>query len=317
MRDDATFSSLHVPDPIDGVRFAGVNIPEAPTAPLARRGPTGVGRPSPIARPVLLAGCGRGAPPAARPLDDGRRRRGDRVRRGRFLLDIAEPVPAQATLLLLGLPVEDWDRYAAPADEVVFTRRGRRSSSVPLWAMPGCSRALPPDHRPAGGASRRHAGRMVTTEVDGRLLDDAELVSLCGTMINGGVARRRRYWPTWSTISTATTTSRRSYRRPWPTSCSDRGVPPVLLPVQSFSRTVTHDANRRPVTWHSDRVLMCSGSANRDRAEFEVPTALSSTGSERPRRVGVGEAPVHRVHTRTRGVHGDAVTDMERMRTTS
>ena len=30
MRDEATFSSLHAPEEIDGIRYGGVNIPEAP-----------------------------------------------------------------------------------------------------------------------------------------------------------------------------------------------------------------------------------------------------------------------------------------------
>ena len=41
-----------------------------------------------------------------------------------FVLDIANPVPAQAIMTFLGLPLDDWERYAAPRHEVVYSRPG-------------------------------------------------------------------------------------------------------------------------------------------------------------------------------------------------
>jgi cytochrome P450 len=275
MRDDGTFSSLHAPEPIDGIRFAGVNIPEAPYCNrLLEEDPPEWAGPRRLLAPFFSPG----AVEALRPqLVEWTTVAIDRViESGRvdFVLDIANPVPAQATLLLLGLPVEDWERYAAPAHEVVFTRPGtpefQRAVEGQAWMFEELFRQI---------AARRAAPRddmlsgMVTTEVDGRLLGDEELVSLCGTMINGGVDT------TTALLANAVDHLDRD-RALRARLVADPGLMPAATeeflrffsPVQSFSRTVTHDTELAGRTLErGDRVLMCFGSANRDEAEFPDP----------------------------------------------
>ena len=278
MRDDATFSSLHAPDPIDGVRFAGVNIPEAPYCNrLLEEDPPEWAGPRRMLAPFFSPG----AVEALRPqlahwttvaIDEV-------IEFGEvdFVLDIANPVPAQATLLLLGLPVEDWDRYAAPAHEVVFTRPGtpefERAVAGQAWMFEELYRQIT-----ARRAEPRDdmLGRMVTTEVDGRLLDDAELVSLCGTMINGGVDT------TTALLANVVDHLDRDHDLRVQL-IADPGLLPAATeeflrffsPVQSFSRTVTHDTELAGRSLgRGDRVLMCFGSANRDRVEFPEPDSF-------------------------------------------
>jgi cytochrome P450 len=275
MRDDATFSSLHAPEPVDGIRFAGVNIPEAPYCNrLLEEDPPEWAGPRRLLAPFFSPG----AVEALRPqLTEWTTVAIDRVIESGevdFVLDIANPVPAQATLLLLGLPVEDWERYAAPAHEVVFTRPGtpefERAVAGQAWMFEELFRQIAARRAEPTGDM---LGLMVATEVDGRLLGDEELVSLCGTMINGGVDT------TTALLANAVDLLDRD-RDLRARLIADSGLLPAATeeflrffsPVQSFSRTVTRDTELagRPLE-RGDRVLMCFGSANRDEAEFSDP----------------------------------------------
>ena len=189
MRDEATFSSLHAPEEIDGVRYGGVNIPEAPYCnTLLEMDPpewTGLRR---LLGPIFAPAAVEAMTPKLTELTTACIDRVIESGEIDFVLDIANPIPAQATLVLLGLPLEDWARYAEPAHEVVYSRPGTpefdRAVQGQQWMFEELYRQV---------ADRRASPRddaltlMVTTEVDGQVLSDDVVVSMCGTIINGGV----------------------------------------------------------------------------------------------------------------------------------
>ena len=104
------------------------------------------------------------------------------------MLDLANPVPAQATLAFLGLELDDWLKFAEPAHEVVYTRPGtpefQRAVDGQQWMFETLVAAVA-DRRAAPRDD--NLSRIVHADVDGRTFADEEVVSLLGTIINGGV----------------------------------------------------------------------------------------------------------------------------------
>jgi cytochrome P450 len=293
MRDAATFSSRHLTAD-DGVRFGGVNIPEAPYENALvemdppewnafRRVLNPMFAPSAIERlhPDLerFTEQAIGACAASGSID--------------FVLDLANPVPAQATLAFLGLDLDDWLRFAEPAHEVVYTRPGtpefQRAVDGQQWMFETLVAAV---------ADRRQSprddnlSRIVHADVDGRTFADEEVVSLLGTIINGGVDT------TTALFANAIEYLDRNH------DLRDRLVAePELIPtateeflryfspVQAFARTVAQDTELADQhLQRGDRVLMCFASANRDDREF--PDADEFVAERQPNRhvaFGIGK----------------------------
>ena len=272
MRDEATFSSLHAPEEIDGVRYGGVNIPEAPycNALLEMDPPewTGLRR---LLGPIFAPAAVEAMTPKLTELTTACIDRVIESGEIDFVLDIANPIPAQATLVLLGLPLEDWARYAEPAHEVVYSRPGTpefdRAVQGQQWMFEELYRQV---------ADRRANPRddaltlMVTTEVDGQVLSDDVVVSMCGTIINGGVdtttallANALEY------LDRNHDLRRRLVDEPALLPAATEEFLRYFSPVQAFSRTVARDVELGGQQLErGDRVLMCFGSANRDESEF-------------------------------------------------
>jgi cytochrome P450 len=272
MRSEKVFSSRHETDPHDGVRFGGVNIPEAPYEnALIEMDPPEWNVFRKILNPLF-------SPPAVEKLEGGLLDfTNDCIDRHiesgaiDFVIDLANPVPAVAVLALLGLPLDDWERYAAPAHEVVYTRPGtpefQQAVAGQGWMFETLASAI---------AERREHPRqdnlsaIVAADVNGRTLTDEEIVSLLGTVINGGVDT------TTSLLANAVAHLDR-----------DRDLRALLIaqpdlipsateeflryysPVQAFARTVAQDIELEGAALsRGDRALMCFGAVNRDHSEF-------------------------------------------------
>ena len=209
------------------------------------------------------------------------------------MLDLANPVPAQATLAFLGLELDDWLKFAEPAHEVVYTRPGtpefQRAVDGQQWMFETLVAAV---------ADRRESprddnlSRIVHADVDGRTFADEEVVSLLGTIINGGVDT------TTALFANAIEYLDRNH------DLRDRLVAdPDLLPtateeflryfspVQAFARTVAQDTELADQHLErGDRVLMCFAAANRDDREF--PDADEFVAERQPNRhvaFGIGK----------------------------
>jgi cytochrome P450 len=277
MRDETTFSSRHHTAD-DGTRFGGVNIPEAPYEnALVEMDPPEWNAFRRVLNPMF-------APAAIERLHAELERLTNvaidaRAASGKidFVLDLANPVPAQITLAFLGLDLDDWPGFAEPAHEVVYTRPGtpefQRAVDGQQWMFETLAAAV---------ADRRESprddnlSRIVHADVEGRTFTDEEVVSLLGTIVNGGVDT------TTALFANAVELLDRDH------DLRDRltALPDLLptateeflryfSPVQAFARTVARDVELgNQHLRRGDRVLMCFASANRDGAEFPDPDAF-------------------------------------------
>jgi len=274
MRNESGFSSRHLTAD-DGVRFGGVNIPEAPYEnALVEMDPPEWNAFRRMLNPMF-------APAAIERLQPELTRFTEAALDARastgaidFVLDLANPVPAQTTLAFLGLELDDWRKFADPAHEVVYTRPGtpefQRAVDGQQWMFETIGAAVVDRRREPRDDN---LSRIVHADVDGRTFEDHEVVSLLGTIINGGVDT--------TTALFANAIEYLDHHH----ELRDRLVAePELLPhateeflryfspVQAFARTVAQDTELGDqYLKRGDRVLMCFGSANRDEREFPDP----------------------------------------------
>ncbi len=293
MRNESTFSSRHLTAD-DGVRLGGVNIPEAPYEnALVEMDPPEWNAFRRVLNPMFApAAIARLRPDLERFTEDAIDACGTSGSID-FVLDLANPVPAQATLAFLGLELDDWPKFAEPAHEVVYTRPGtpefQRAVDGQQWMFETLVAAVA-DRR----ASPRddNLSRIVHADIDGRTFADEEVVSLLGTIINGGVDT------TTALFANAIEYLDRNH------DLRDRLIDePELIPtateeflryfspVQAFARTVAQDTELADQhLQRGDRVLMCFASANRDEREF--PDADQFVAERQPNRhvaFGIGK----------------------------
>jgi cytochrome P450 len=101
--------------------------------------------------------------------------------------DLADPLPAMTTLHKLGLPLDDWARFAEPLHKTVFLRQGnpKRDGVVEQlrWIRSTIARAI---------TDRRQHPRddmityLVNAEVEGRPVTDEEITEMIVLTIQGG-----------------------------------------------------------------------------------------------------------------------------------
>jgi cytochrome P450 len=274
MRDEATFSSRHLTAD-DGVRFGGVNIPEAPYEnALVEMDPPEWNAFRRVLNPMFApAAVERLQPELAQFTEtaiDAHAGTGSID----FVLDLANPVPAQATLAFLGLELDDWPRFAEPAHEVVYTRPGtpefQRAVDGQQWMFETLAAAVA-DCREAPRDD--NLSRIVHAEVDGRTFADDEVVSLLGTIINGGVDTTTALFANAIEYLDRNHELRdRLVEQPELVPTATEEFLRYFSPVQAFARTVAQDTELGDQhLQRGDRVLMCFASANRDGREFPDP----------------------------------------------
>jgi cytochrome P450 len=115
------------------------------------------------------------------------------VERGEIDLvyDLASPVPAMVTLELLGLPVDDWPRFATTFHDMVAFPPGTPeleqafASAAAITADLNslvADRRARPDRRRRGGIDA-----LIDAEVDGAPIDDERLVDVINLVLAGGI----------------------------------------------------------------------------------------------------------------------------------
>jgi cytochrome P450 len=275
MRDEAVFSSRHEPPESDGFHYQGVNIPEAaqPNVLIEQDPPEW----NPIRRilnPLF-------APPKVEALTPEFERFTrdciDKVIESGtidFVLDLANPVPAMATLAFLGLPLEQWESYAEPCHEVVYTRPGTpefmKAVEGQLWIFDAVREEVEARRKQPRDDNLT---RIIQADVGGRTLSDDEIVSLCGTIINGGVDTTTALLAN----SVEYLDRNRDLRAelvadPTKVDLAAEEFLRYFTPVQAFARTVSTDCEfAGQQLERGDRVLVHFGAANRDEHEFEKP----------------------------------------------
>jgi len=191
-RDGDTFASVHTPEPVDGVTWLGIaGIPRArsiPTQGIAEVDGPVHGALRRVMNPFLVPK----AIEDMRPLMEAATTwfLDERIESGTIdlVLDLANPVPAILTMALVGLPLDDWPHYAELFHGTIAHAPGepefdRAVANVPtmlahLGSVAAARRADPGDDL---------LSALVTADVDGRALTDAELQSVLWNLIGGGL----------------------------------------------------------------------------------------------------------------------------------
>jgi cytochrome P450 len=191
-RDAETFSSRHVPEPVDGIRYLGIaGIPRGkaiPTSGIAEvEGPAHLALRR-VMNPFLVPNAIADMRPLMRAattwfLDE-------RIESGAMdlVLDLTNPVPAILTMALVGLPLDDWKPYADLFHGTIAHRPGQPEFDRAVANVPAMLARL----GEVAAARRQDPGddllsALVQAEVDGRRLTDGELQSVLWNLVGGGL----------------------------------------------------------------------------------------------------------------------------------
>ncbi|HLM64600.1 MAG TPA: cytochrome P450 [Acidimicrobiales bacterium] len=191
-RDGETFSSRHVREPVDGIRYLGIaGIPRGkaiPTSGIAEvEGPTHTALRR-VMNPFLVPSAVAGMRPLMHAattwfLDQ-------RIETGAMdlVLDLANPVPAILTMALVGLPLDDWKAYADLFHGTIAHRPGQPEFDQAAAAVPAMLARL----GEVAAERRAHPGddllsALVELDVDGRRLTDVELQGVLWNLVGGGL----------------------------------------------------------------------------------------------------------------------------------
>jgi cytochrome P450 len=276
-RDDITFASRH-DIPNNGVSYTGINIPEVPN----RSTPIEMDPPQfPKFRRLLNPPFAPAATAKLRPrmqaFTDWCLDQVIESCQIDFVVNLANPMPAMATLAFLGLDVNEWHDFSWPFHDIVACPphtdgwncavNGIRNAMAAVGAAVADRRANPRDDL---------LTYFTRAEIDGEWLTDEVIVEICTLILGGGVDT------TTALISHALNHLGHDLEAR-ERIIADRDLIPLYCeellryytPTQALARTATTDTivgDQRVV--EGDRVLICWAGANRDPDVFEQPDEL-------------------------------------------
>ncbi|MFD0971429.1 cytochrome P450 [Plantactinospora endophytica] len=274
MRDDATFSSgRNTEDPSDPRQ--GIVIPPNPIRQL----PLELDPPeyTPYRRllnPYFSPTAAREAQPFPEQAVDALLDRVCASGRMDLVLDFGNPLPAMATMKLIGLPLDDWHVYAEPMHRVAAT-----PPSAPdylhnvqiMGQLGGAIAAQVPRLRDEPGEGLLSG--LAKATVDGRPLPDEEVVTIALLVIQGGVHTTTALFAhTMLWLAEHPEQRKRLAADPALWEHATEEFVRVFPPAMGFARTVTRDVVVGGQQMRAgDRVMMSFAAANRDPAVFPDP----------------------------------------------
>lgn len=279
-QDDATFSSFKTYDATTRTASGGISIPPSP---IPRALPVEADRPEWNALRSFINR--KFAPKAA----EARRPRVRQyatallnrvIEKGEMDLvnDFTGPVPAIATMELMGLPLGAWRQFADPLHEMVYVPKGDPKYPKVIddmqWIFQRCAEEF------AAAKKRPQEDTLLSyfahEQFEGRYLTEEEAICYAINILTGGVD-----------TTTALTTHALGYLDDHPEDkrrlMQDAKLIPVareefvrfFTPIHGLARNVTKDVEVGGVQMEAgDRVLLAWSSANRDPAVFEKPEQI-------------------------------------------
>jgi cytochrome P450 len=187
--------------------------------------------------------------------------------------DLANPLPALVTLDLLGLPLENWARYARALHHAAYRVKG--SARELAWLQDDL-RAETERRRAVGGAVLTPVDALLAAEVEGEPLSVDLVVELVYMLVTGGID-----------TSTALIAHAIRYLAAHPDTAGRLRENPELIrgavdemlryfsPATGIVRTAVRDTMVGGTCVHAgERILVGAGAANADPAVFEDPDTL-------------------------------------------
>lgn len=197
--------------------------------------------------------------------------------RADLVTDIASPVPAMFTLLWLGLPVDDWERFAFIQHAIASNAPDSPEMAAAVagmeWQYGLIQEAIAHKRAEPGDDVISY---LVRQEVDGKPISDTAVMEMVTLLIAGGVD---------TTTSLTGQAIRYLYEHPEQLAYVQGGRQQqqrateeflrAFCPVTALARTVMKpvrigDRDLRP----GDRVMLAWYAANRDPAEFPAPDEI-------------------------------------------
>jgi cytochrome P450 len=213
-----------------------------------------------------------------------------------LVLDVANPIPAMATLWVLGLPLEGWETWAEPMHDSIgmpYDSPDRPRIAAKMDALNTRIAEAIDDQRsnPSGGL----LSVLVEAQIDGQPLPDATLFGICYLLLAAGVD---------TTTALISGTLEYLERHPdlrtrlkedaslLPTACEE--FVRYLTPNPTEARTVTVDTEVAGVQMRTgDRVLISWFAGNHDPAKFDHPDDVVLDRARLHTHVGFGSG-IHR-----------------------
>ena len=195
-----------------------------------------------------------------------------------LVLDLAVPLPAIVTLAILGLPLDDWYRYAEPMHTVVYSPPGsaeyERATIDQFWIVQQLIEAVLDRTVNPRDDMLTHVAQGTLENGEAVSADDA--VSMAYTVMAGGVDTTTALISNSLVWLAAHPEERqRLSEHPEQLVLAREEFLRYFAPVQGFARTVTGDVSIGACPMEKgDRVFLSWASANRDEAVFAEPDSI-------------------------------------------
>ena len=210
-----------------------------------------------------------------------------------LVLDVANPVPAMVTLGLVGLPVDEWERYAAPLHWLVYTQPGSPEKLAARAAVVELRDVI----RQAVVERRGHprhdlASAVAHATIDGGPITEDDAVNTLFSVISGGVDT------TTALLANAFVwlhhhpdVRARLVDEPDLRPAAREEFLRVFSPAPATARTTTRPVSLGTVELdRAERVLLSWTAANRDPAVFDDPGSVD-VERDAHRHVAFGAGP--------------------------
>lgn len=201
------------------------------------------------------------------------------IETGRFdiVLDLANPVTALITLEILGLPFEEWQRWAKPFHEGSYIFAGAPGYDEVIdgfrWVFDRLATHVAQQRR---GPRTGLLGELVDARVDGRPLDDSRIIEIAMQILGGGVDTTTGLIAnTLVHLHRDRSARRRLIEEPELRRLAGEEFVRYFAPVHATARNVTKEVvlgGQRLCP--GQRVLISYGSANRDGDVFAEPDSV-------------------------------------------
>ena len=277
IRDDATFTSTHNMEDPDDPR-QGIVIPPNPMLQVPMEfDPPIYNVYRRVLNPYFSPTAAREGEPFVRQAVDAFLDRVCAAGRADLIRDLGNPVPALATMRLVGLPLDEWERYAEPMHGIVSFPAGgpeyQRCMGV-LKELGGALGALVPALREQPGEGLLSG--LAKAEVNGEPLPDEEIVLIALLVMQGGVDTTTALFANalwW--LEEHPDQRQRLIDQPALMEHATEEFLRVFTPVAGLARTATKDVHLGGQHLREgDRVFMSFAAANRDPVIFTDPAEV-------------------------------------------